>query len=230
VKSKLTKNQLQSGQTLIETLVAAFILVMGMSAALGLATYSLGATTNIRQETVAMGLAREGIEVVKNIRDTNWLKGSLSTTCYDFMSEGSSSYCYQDWLNPAGGQDMSPGGSSRNFFLKFDTAQSNPWRLTPTTTNEYGLNISNFPTSGFTGVYYIGADGLQANESNSGFARAITISQDTFSPFNRNTGPRLKVTVDVWWNSKGCPTSLTPPTDSRCAVKLETYLTNWKNF
>ncbi len=78
--------QKQNGQTLIETLVASFILVMGITAALTLATYSLGATNNIRQQTIGLGLAREGLEVVKNMRDTNWLRGTSSSDCYDFLS------------------------------------------------------------------------------------------------------------------------------------------------
>lgn len=224
----------QSGQTLIETLVAAFVLVMGITAALGLAIYSLGATSSIRQETIALGLAREGIEVVKNIRDTNWMKDTISTTCHDFLTGTNVSYCYPNWTNPASnGQDISASTGQRRFALRYDSTKSNPWRLIPTET-DFGLNLLNFTkaaTDGFDGPYYIAVDGLTATEGDSGFARAITITQDSsFKPFDQNTGPRLKVTVDVWWLGKNCTMTSNPPAGNSCKVTLETYLTNWRNF
>ncbi len=226
----------QSGQTLIETLVACFILVMGISAALGLANYSLNATTNIKQQTVALGLAREGIEVVKNIRDTNWLKATLTADCYNFLPGGgtNNAYCYQDWLSPASGtgQNISAPTGTRGFALRFDSSQSNPWVLAQTE-SDFGLNKVDINSggSGVSKVYYEAQDGLTFSEGNSGFGRAIYITQDnSFAPFNQNTGPRLKISSIVWWKGKNCPESETPPSDHRCAVSLETYLTNWRNF
>ena len=77
-------NSTQTGQTLIETVAAIFILVMGITAAVGLAVYAFGNSTNITKQIVAVGLAREGVEAVKNMRDTNWLKLNLATDCHDF--------------------------------------------------------------------------------------------------------------------------------------------------
>lgn len=225
----------QSGQTLIETLVAAFILIMGISAALGLATYSLGATTAIKQETIALGLAREGIEVIKNVRDTNWMADTLSGTCYDFLADPptSTAYCYPDWLNPGEpGQDISASSGTRTAVIRYDGANSRPWRVVATDT-DFGLDLANLTASetNFTGVYYNNTEGLSATEGNSGFARAIVLTEDSdFMPFNQNTGSRLRVNVYVWWSGKGCTMTDTIPTDRRCMVTLGTYLTNWRNF
>jgi type II secretory pathway pseudopilin PulG len=224
----------QTGQTLIETLVASFILVMGIAAALALANYSFSAVMNISKQTAALGLAREGIEVVKNMRDTNWLRGTFSTDCYNFDSPAdNNAFCYRDWLNPydGTGRDLSPNGST-TYSLTFNFNSEIPWILTPTT-KDFGLNLSDEILKGnFTQgpAYYDTQGGIVASTSNSGFARKITISEDTFPPFNQDTGTRLKVTSEVWWKERNCPMVDDVDPNSRCLIKLETYLTNWRNF
>lgn len=226
----------QNGQTLIETLVASFILVMGITAALTLATYSLSATTNIRQQTIGLGLAREGIEVVKNMRDTNWLRGTLSTDCYDFLSGEQTALCYQDWLNPSSGTGYDFGtfgnlGAPLTYYISYNPNDEKPWSLV-SSGDKFGLDLYE-PDPGsitpFVGYLY-NASGTTASASNSGFGRRITIAAADFSPFDQNTGPRLKVTSEVWWESKNCPRSDIPLENDSCKAVLETYLTNWRNY
>lgn len=228
--TKKTKQNYQSGQTLIETLVAAFVLTMGITAALGLATYSLNATSNIKQRVVAIGLAREGIEAVKNMRDTNWLRGTLSSDCFNFETQDYTANCYKDWLNPsvAKGYNLDTSGKTLTYILDFNANESPFWRLTETD-KLFGLNFSY--DSMEMGTYYT-KGGITVSESNSGFGRAITITPDSsFKPFDQgDIGPRLKVTSEVWWSDKNCPISDQIPTDPACKIKLETYLTNWKTF
>lgn len=63
----------QRGVSLIETLVALFILVLGVTAALSLVGYVSNITAATRYKIIATNLAREGIEAVRNIRDSNWV-------------------------------------------------------------------------------------------------------------------------------------------------------------
>ncbi len=222
--SSLSRNQ--NGQTLIETLVAAFILVMGISAALGLASYSLKATTNIRQQTVALGLAREGIEVVKNMRDTNWLKGTLTANCHDFLVGSETpeqAQCYRDWLNQAGGYEISEG----SHVLDFNIGNALPWSLGPG--GSYGLDISDDPS--VSGVLY------EPGAGDSGFSRKIIVEKEgddpdeDIDPYTEPfPGPRLKVTSIAWWVSNSCPPNDDAQRGDPCTVVLETYLTNWRNF
>lgn len=65
------------GFTLIETIVAVGIIVIGMFSALMLINRSLFYVSNIQDRLVAANLTAEGLEVVRNIRDNNWLQ-SLS--------------------------------------------------------------------------------------------------------------------------------------------------------
>ncbi|MBX4187287.1 MAG: hypothetical protein KW802_03480, partial [Candidatus Doudnabacteria bacterium] len=70
----------QSGQTLIETLGAIFILVTTLTVGLGLAIYTLSNSENSMREVVAINLARQGIEVVRMMRDSNWLDGDATNS------------------------------------------------------------------------------------------------------------------------------------------------------
>lgn len=66
-----------AGFTLIETIVAVGIIVIGLISALTLITNSLFYVSNIGDRLIAANLTAEGLEVVKNIRDNNWLQGLL---------------------------------------------------------------------------------------------------------------------------------------------------------
>ncbi|MFH1990402.1 MAG: prepilin-type N-terminal cleavage/methylation domain-containing protein [Patescibacteria group bacterium] len=72
---KLDKNN--RGLTLLETIVAVGLIVVGLVAALSLITTSLFYVSNIYDRLVAANLTVEGIEVVRNIRDNNWLQNRV---------------------------------------------------------------------------------------------------------------------------------------------------------
>ena len=61
----------QKGITLIETAVAVTILVAAITGPMTLASQSLKASRDARNELIATHLAEEGIEIVHNIRDNN---------------------------------------------------------------------------------------------------------------------------------------------------------------
>lgn len=216
----------QTGQTLIETMVAVFILVMGITASLGLANYSLNATSNIRKQIIAMGLAREGIEAVKNMRDTNWLKGSLSSDCYNFYSSDNTTFCYKDWTGPSGGYSLASG----TYALNLDTSVTGVgyWSLAARA-NNYGLNLD--PSANPQHGIYNSWTPTSHASATSDYARKITISLDnSTAPFNTTTGGRLVVTSQVWWKDKKCPTQEDAVTGNSCMITLQTYLTNWKDY
>ncbi len=216
---------LQAGQTLIETLVAALVLVMGVTAAVSLALYGLSSSEDITKQMISVGLAREGMEAIKNMRDTNWLYTTLSNDCFDFYTTQPPTdvaSCYKDWNKGIRGGTYVLG-------LHVDpSALDKPdyWELTPSTEYRlsYKLNDSVFEQ----GFYFPPPPG---EEGNSDYSRKITLTEENFTPFNHtDLGPRLKVRVDVWWNSEHCQAGANPPTNTGCKVSLETYLTNWKNY
>jgi type II secretory pathway pseudopilin PulG len=66
----------QRGETIMEVLLALFIIATISTAIAGSVVMSLGNTALNRDRLIAEGLAREGFEAVTNIRDTNWLRFS----------------------------------------------------------------------------------------------------------------------------------------------------------
>lgn len=67
----MTKN-CQKGFTLVETLVALVILTVALIPILNLSSGAARVSASIQDNLVASGLAQEGVEVVRAIRDTNW--------------------------------------------------------------------------------------------------------------------------------------------------------------
>jgi hypothetical protein len=230
-QKKTTSWKSQQGQTLIETMVAVFIMVMGITAALGLANYSLNASTGIRKGIIGMGLAREGMEAVKNMRDTNWLNGTISSNCYNYATLGDPAYCYRDWLNATGGFNFNMSGLSHSYRLIFDASTSSHWTLV-NASNNWALDNTTNPSLGF---YTIGNPNTGLASGTSGYYRKITIARTTTAPFDKPTAagsdvPRLTVTSQVWWTDKNCPASLDWPGANKCSIQLQTYLTNWKTY
>ncbi|HOK97153.1 MAG TPA: prepilin-type N-terminal cleavage/methylation domain-containing protein [Candidatus Paceibacterota bacterium] len=92
----MRKNK-KNGFTLVECLVAISILIIGILSSFILVTKALYNATVIQDRLTASFLAQEGIELVRNIRDTNFIqslnssgvswrnglgKGEASDTCY----------------------------------------------------------------------------------------------------------------------------------------------------
>ena len=62
------------GFTILEVMTAIFILTVGVGAALSLMNQTLATGSVIEQRLIASYLAQEGIEIVRNIRDSTWLE------------------------------------------------------------------------------------------------------------------------------------------------------------
>lgn len=65
----------QFGQGLLETTVAIGVIVTGLLGGLSLIIASLAAGKQTADQIIASNLALEGLEVVRNIRDSNYLAG-----------------------------------------------------------------------------------------------------------------------------------------------------------
>jgi prepilin-type N-terminal cleavage/methylation domain-containing protein len=72
------------GFTLLETIIAIAIILFGLLSVIALSTSSLIASNITSDEFLATNFAREGIEAVRAVRDTNWLAYDTdSTTAWD---------------------------------------------------------------------------------------------------------------------------------------------------
>lgn len=211
----------QSGQSLIETIVALFVLTTGLAAGLALAIYAFGSSSEISERISAAGLAREGIEAVRRMRDTNWRSDALADC-------GSAQFCYQNWLTSPydiRGTQTAAGLVYRIVFNpdattnKWIAVQSGPgddYRLYQQSAG--GLSHNNVP----------GAGAVPTN-----FFRKVSVIYSRSDPPYSVISPLVLVRSAVWWYGKTCNNTLTylvNPSDTNCKLISEEYLTNWRNY
>jgi type II secretory pathway pseudopilin PulG len=220
----------QSGQTLIETIAAIFILTTALTAGLALTIYVLANSEVNENELVATELAREGVEVVRMMRDTNWLawdaKGGAGAlqSCSDLPN---SALCYQNTRVKASGAaaynnnyDLANG----SYRLQYDSTKAgtpDEWALQPPNAGSYDL--------------YLQANGTFSHlaNSNSIYSRKIVISDNHAAPFtNQNSNQEIIVKSTVAWHSKACVWSDPDPDNApnTCRITVEDHLTNWKDY
>lgn len=75
IMQHLIKNKL--GLTLIEVVVALGVVTTGVIAGLTLTIFNLNTAQSSETRLVAANLAREGLEVIRQKRDSNWLAGNV---------------------------------------------------------------------------------------------------------------------------------------------------------
>ena len=62
-----------SGFSFLETIISVFLISIGMIAVVGLMVNALRESMDSRDQVVATLLSQEGIELVRNLRDNNWV-------------------------------------------------------------------------------------------------------------------------------------------------------------
>ncbi|OHA66878.1 MAG: hypothetical protein A3C04_02450 [Candidatus Wildermuthbacteria bacterium RIFCSPHIGHO2_02_FULL_45_25] len=192
---------MRKGFTLIEVIVAVGIITVGVVGVLSLVNQSLSLSTDLRNRIVATYLAQEGVELVRNMRDYNWLNvrpfytgiaktDATHTNCLDSEVE-----CYYEAGYLAGSFSGLTNCAVACAFANLRTLKINLDADTP----EYGM-------------YY--------------YPPAAVPQQVT--PYRRRIGVRplrdssgsialLEINVEVFWQDKGITQS----------VIAATVLTNW---
>jgi hypothetical protein len=233
MKTQISNLKNQAGQTIIETLAAIFILVTTLTVGLGLAISTLSNAESSMKEVIAMNLAREGIEVVRMMRDSNWIAGEATNaggfdleTCADIDA-----LCYPQVFT--GGVNGNPQFSN-NFDL---STPSNPVCDFSSTncSTDYFINkvMENWATDPVNHIYLNGLGSgfdnfsLWLNKSESvrygsygqdgppgctdpitcpaEFLRKIKLTRINTPPFtNTNSNWELVVNVYVAWQGKRC--------------------------
>lgn len=100
----------EKGFTIIEMILTIFIVTVGLLSVYGVSTQILKDTSISISRLTASYLAQEGIEIVRNIRDNNWIKGN------SLWSDGLATGDYEaDYINTA-----LQGNSNRNLRIDND--------------------------------------------------------------------------------------------------------------
>ena len=232
LRKSLSNFRNQRGQTLIETIVAIFILVIGINSAVSLALYAFKSEDDAGKAVVATGLAREGLEAVKNLRDQSWLSNTPVNDC--MFSSGLTDNCVPNWLSAIGNNySLDSNKGTRSYDLNVNPS---------VTSNIYSLDFAgNTAINYCNGTTYIEAGSYICSPNTStSFYRMITLTLEDTDPLTsvsyafkeggQSYAGLLDVVSTVWWTSRSCPQTNTPSTlPASCKIVLETYLTNWQN-
>lgn len=174
----------KKGETLIEVIAALTSLVLAGIAAMTLIISVMSSTAISKEYLIAQNLAREGIEGVTNIRDTNWLLfPSDKIKCWLDLDGVNCN----EFIQTTGYYRLSK--NSNKFLLENKAVQA--------------INDINYKLWLDTnGLYTHTSSG--ATQPTPTFYRQITFG--TVSP-DTDLKERVKVTVKVYWESKSKPTT-----------------------
>ncbi len=219
--------QTRAGFTILEMLLALSVLSVGIMATFTLSLANLNTAKDNYQRILAANLAREGVEIVRNIRDTNWLK-----------MEKNLADCDEDGLNPTPctwdyGLDieianvdylnsnlMSPNSSVTNVEECF--AETEQCRLKLAANNMYDHD-QNSVESSFARLVLLQAICFDTEQTaaNSYFDGPVDISTDldcSDEDFKNKVG--VRVTSQVYWEAAG----------QGHTVELIEDLYNWREY
>jgi type II secretory pathway pseudopilin PulG len=253
-KSMNSRKHSQSGQSLIETIVAIFILVTALVAGLSLALYAVSSSANNKNQIVASNLAREGIEVVRMMRDSNWLMAEddaniedLQNCTYPLPAPNDVHPCYPEAFGVSQGLGDQFSLRSSDWYFNYLTMFNNgDWQI-----NASFLGITTFfLCQQADGRFEHVSSALSCPANPIRYARRVSIKTgSTASPYTSDSdtptaasghSPEKVVTATVVWMGRGCTVF---PTDffgillfdpegfnTRCKITITERLTNWKDY
>lgn len=196
---------MRNGFTIIEIIIAIFVSGIALAGIFGAFSVATILASDSVNRITATYLAQEGMEIVRNIRDTNWLRMDALGCENSADCEGQATWL--DYIDPA----ICSSG------CKADFSSTELFAHSP---GEY-LYID---ANGFYGYY-------QSNASKTEFQRRIKINRvlDT----DGKDDHIINVTVEISWDQKA--TLLNPfitadiCSDYNC-IKTEEILYNWYNY
>lgn len=204
--------------TIIELIISIFILsiaIIGIFSAFSVVTIL---TSDAEDRFTATYLAQEGTEIVRNIRDTNWMNMASSPGLYN----------WDDMLTSC---DIGYDGCEADYTTTTDINRAGAWPMVQW--NSRPLYKNN--TTGFYGYY-------TSNATPTKFKRKIIITPIT--DVDGNSSHIIKVIVQVSWDKKATilagpvsagdpddPDPADPSSPSKCnpanCIVAEELLYNW---
>jgi hypothetical protein len=117
------------GFSFIESMLAVFLVSVGLITALKLLTAGIKDSMNSRDQFIASLLAQEGVELVRNIRDNNWVDNDPTTGSFYGISDDTCNIAYNSaiscnspdfklYLNNNNYYDHTPSGGTPTKFKR----------------------------------------------------------------------------------------------------------------
>ncbi len=214
---KKNSQKFRRGESLVEVIMAIFVVALGASVATSLIISALQSNEFSRDNLIALNLAAEGIEAMRSIRDANWLKFSYDKqNCWNMMPN------VTNCQDPAA-TTIAATNSTTNYTVDLGLNKNlYDWGLAPVS-SILNLNMPGTGSDPFQLWYYdidssdgsgshdmlasLSAAGGTKNGSSS-FYRMIQVSYPTSGPSSCDpaTGKsceEMAVTSTVQWRAQG---------------------------
>ena len=179
MKEEKKQKKGKPGFSVLELMIAVFVLVIGIVGALGLISSTILNSMATRNATIASGLAQEGVELVRNIRDNNMLL-ALSDLSLD--------------REDAFKTDMpNPGGNNDNCIVRVDGSPS------PSFCSPGSLGDNSILYLSSTGFYNHHSDSLGAVETIFRRYVAFVYEKDDDNVVDPPGISGVNISSYVWW-------------------------------
>lgn len=191
----------QEGFTLLEAMVSIFILLVGVTGSLVLVSSGITNLNVSKNRLIASNLAQEGLEIVHNIRDNNWLNSRKLVTLPS----------WNDWYGAPNGTGSSCAISSPCIGYIWWSSNFIVSGAEPSNFLRWNLNTNHYA--------YDGTEG----ES---FSRIITVTDnpDTSIPVNNS----VRVQSTVGWGGAGNCIAGGINSGKKYCLTLEEWLYKWR--
>jgi hypothetical protein len=190
-----------AAETLAEVIIAITVLSLGTGSATILVLTAVNATTSGETRLVAYNLAREGVEAVRNIRDTNWLRfPGDRDDCWDTYNLTDPATCNSAKLGATGiGKDITvtPNLTDSDAFFTWTVNETS----VPADQKLYTIDINATDPGG---TFYV-HDSLYLGAIESPYSRSVNV---LLTPGSASDPARMLVTSTVSWDDRGVPRSV----------------------
>jgi len=209
---------MEKGFTIIEIIISIFILSTAVVAIFAAFSVMAILTSDSSDQVTATYLAQEGIEIVRNIRDNNWIKMDLNGCV---AGDNSCGYNWNDGLDNC----REPGGCKADYTT--GTNISGAFSMTPWAHSSSDYLCLDTQAGGF----YYQASSCPSLKTK--FKRKITITK--IEDVDGKQDHIMKVIAQVSWDKKanilfsdGFQADDCQP--GKNCVEIETTLYNWYNY
>lgn len=185
----VTGQHTKKGFTLIETLVAIFVLMLALTGPIYIATLALRGSVGSRDGVSARYLAQEVVEVIRNNRDNRTINAS-QYSILEWAQKGADTLtggtpCMNPKNTTTAKCEMQRDYSSGAYMFIACGASCSQLRFTPNgTISYYGTNDTSAAFSKFTREFYIQVAPLDPSSTN-------------------NPQKELQIVVNIKWNDHG---------------------------
>ncbi len=121
-----------------EVMISMFVLAIGLVVIVAVMAGSLGYSYDTRDAIVGMGLAQEGVELVRNVRDSDFAAGNNGFTRFSTSNK----QCRIDWNDPITSLDCAATqGSASRYYLQYSGAPTGVYAHNSTAKQKYSRYI-----------------------------------------------------------------------------------------